>query len=295
MTNRRAEAWRLAMDFKNAGKPEDQGVFGKESTDYRRLQIADQLIARLQRGVGPDQDSTSLCGPAAFMYCVLRDRPDIYVRYILDLWTTGTGMIGKMTVAPDVDVRKAQTVKISAIDWISLGSLRNVTSGLGAYTSADQDVAAMTFPMFVCTWFKKAFDINPLSQSTSKFGHLDWNDMLSVARLHASGAWALLFIRASMYSKSYGTRGGINPNHWVVLEAPVRINNEPAITLLPSYNRYGCFNPPSTNPIGPFPEAPIQVKAMTWGKVHDLQGYPQTKVKEFLEDYFGALVFPRIS
>ncbi|MFN3675153.1 MAG: hypothetical protein ACK4TC_04180 [Sphingomonas pseudosanguinis] len=47
--------------------------------------LASQIDARL-RGVSmPRQRGTSYCGPAAFLYCILKDRPDIYVSYAVAL------------------------------------------------------------------------------------------------------------------------------------------------------------------------------------------------------------------
>jgi len=33
----------------------------------------------------PNQQETSLCGPAAFFYALLKDRPDLYAQSIIDL------------------------------------------------------------------------------------------------------------------------------------------------------------------------------------------------------------------
>ena len=55
-----------------------------------RSAIADQLTKRLGGADEPNQMSTSYCGPAAFLYCLLEDRPDLYVAYAIGLWEHGT-------------------------------------------------------------------------------------------------------------------------------------------------------------------------------------------------------------
>lgn len=38
------------------------------------------------QGTGyPDQSETSLCGPAAYFYCLLKERPDLYKEAVRDL------------------------------------------------------------------------------------------------------------------------------------------------------------------------------------------------------------------
>lgn len=42
------------------------------------------------RSFFPNQQDTSRCGLAAFLYRLLKDRHDLYVRYAVALWTDGT-------------------------------------------------------------------------------------------------------------------------------------------------------------------------------------------------------------
>jgi hypothetical protein len=55
-----------------------------------RSALADQLTARLGGTDEPNQMSASYCGPAAFLYCLLEDRPDLYAAYAIGLWERGT-------------------------------------------------------------------------------------------------------------------------------------------------------------------------------------------------------------
>ena len=50
--------------------------------------IAD-LRKRVKDPVTQDQGAASLCCPASFFYCVLNYKPELYVQYVIDLFTTG--------------------------------------------------------------------------------------------------------------------------------------------------------------------------------------------------------------
>ncbi|MDR2093562.1 MAG: hypothetical protein LBP58_09675 [Azoarcus sp.] len=47
-----------------------------------------------------NQGGSSLCGPAAFMYCIAREKPDDFAAYVLDLALTGEGRLGNLKVMP---------------------------------------------------------------------------------------------------------------------------------------------------------------------------------------------------
>ena len=65
-----------------------------------RADLAQQLQQRLG-GSLPAQLETSYCGPAAFLYCLLQDRPDVYIAYAIALWQQGHFSFGnaRATVA----------------------------------------------------------------------------------------------------------------------------------------------------------------------------------------------------
>lgn len=79
---------------------------GTASDPFEKSKIADQLRARVAKAHGqqptsqsriaayPNQQDTSLCGPAAFFYALLMDRPDLYAQAITELWETGETKIG---------------------------------------------------------------------------------------------------------------------------------------------------------------------------------------------------------
>ncbi|VXB55058.1 Zn-binding Pro-Ala-Ala-Arg (PAAR) domain-containing protein, incolved in TypeVI secretion [Pseudomonas sp. 8AS] len=148
---------------------------GSPGDPFEKQQIIEQLRVRVARAHGrsttsqirlpayPDQDRTSLCGPAAFFYALLMDRPDLYTRSIIELWEKGETTIGRLHIKPShaccnpKDFSKsAPGDRIPPIDWISLASLRDSENELLSYDSPDDKAAGITFPGALESLFVKA-------------------------------------------------------------------------------------------------------------------------------------------
>src|SRR5262245_60700335 len=56
--------------------------------------IVDGLRERVQDPTKQKQGAAGLCCPAAFFYCVLNSKPELYVQYVIDLYTPGKARIG---------------------------------------------------------------------------------------------------------------------------------------------------------------------------------------------------------
>ena len=59
---------------------------------FPRIDQADVVAGLRERVNDPHkqaQGAASLCGPAAFFYRVLNFKPELYVQYVIDLFTTG--------------------------------------------------------------------------------------------------------------------------------------------------------------------------------------------------------------
>ena len=65
-----------------------------------RADVVDGLRDRIAHPKKQNQSAASLCGPAAFLYCVLEEHPEIYTQYVIDLYKTGEGRLGKLHVKP---------------------------------------------------------------------------------------------------------------------------------------------------------------------------------------------------
>ena len=66
---------------------------------FPRISEADIIAGLHDRVVDPtkqNQGAAGLCGPAAFFYCVLNYKPELYVQYVIDLLTTGKARLGAL-------------------------------------------------------------------------------------------------------------------------------------------------------------------------------------------------------
>ena len=66
---------------------------------FPRISEADIVTGLHDRVIDPtkqNQGTAGLCGPAAFFYCVLNYKPELYVQYVIDLFTTVKAHIGSL-------------------------------------------------------------------------------------------------------------------------------------------------------------------------------------------------------
>jgi hypothetical protein len=63
---------------------------------FEYSKIKKQITTRLNYINFPYQGGASVCGPAAFFYCLQTDRPDIYAQAAWELWRYGNTKIGQI-------------------------------------------------------------------------------------------------------------------------------------------------------------------------------------------------------
>ncbi len=110
----------------------ERGVFARDGDrsafkNLQRSSIAQGLRDRVNDPKKIDQNQGSLCGPAAFCYCLLNTRPHLFVAYVIDLYTDGVGRINDLVVRPGKGCREfaSDSSQIADVDWIALASLRD--------------------------------------------------------------------------------------------------------------------------------------------------------------------------
>lgn len=291
-TRAQAEAIRIVTAFGNEGKPKDSSP-----ADWRvgREDIALQLLERVKGVTVPHQQNSSLCGPAAFMFCLLTDRPDLYVQFVIDLWKTGKTKLGNLAVEPSYALRtnmaKAVDPKegnLEEVDWISLGGLRGYD---GVFSEPTNGTAGATHAMTMHTWFKAVGSI-AIYDNTTVIGRANWNDLLKVS-CHVASAWVVMLVNGSILQRM-GTRGGsLFADHWIVATSAIMINNRTAPSLLPAVNNRTCINPRSDTP--PDDTWIINFTAYSWGENNQkLTDAPTTSIAYFFDNYHGASVFSSI-
>ena len=187
-----------------------------------RLSLARGLRERVNDPKTIDQNQGSLCGPAAFCYCLLNTRPHLYVAYVIDLYTDGVGRINDLVVRPGKGCREyvSDSSQIADVDWIALASLRDSTNSDLAYSSPEKEYAGITMPHDMVSWFRKAGFVSVMDRTNIVVGKkvetlLEANIQLLAAR------FVCLFVNANLIDFRDYLGFGSFPNHWVVLDAPV--------------------------------------------------------------------------
>ncbi|WP_167458082.1 hypothetical protein [Rahnella woolbedingensis] len=143
---------------------------GHPKDPFEKSKIERQLAARLKYEASgmdymekkyPNQGDASLCGPAAFMYILLKDNPVLYCQYIKDLWNEGSTKLGNLEVNPSTGccsplnyTESDGSTRVSAIDWISMASLRDEENIFFDYKSPDDAFSGATLPEGIIKWVK---------------------------------------------------------------------------------------------------------------------------------------------
>lgn len=114
----------------------------------------------------PDQGSSNLCASAAFFYCLLNDRPDLYQQVVRELWEDGRTQIGSKTIVPSAACTRPinffeynkslgkDVTKVPPIDWITLASLCDAENLVFPYDSPSNKLSGIIFEGRVCSWFE---------------------------------------------------------------------------------------------------------------------------------------------
>lgn len=261
---------------------------GSPGDPFEKQQIIEQLRVRVARAHGrsttsqirlpayPDQDRTSLCGPAAFFYALLMDRPDLYTRSILELWETGETTIGRLHIKPSHACCNPKDFsmlapgdRIPPIDWISLASLRDSENELLNYDSPDDKAAGITFPGALESWFVKAgasvvFD-------NVQLGSISIDRLLELLGFVSSTHHVVSLVNAAMVDGG----GGVGKNHWIVWKGTPETSD-------------GVITPATP------PEQEItHSDFFSWGMVRHLTT-PGYTLDQLLGNIFGGRVFTHI-
>ncbi len=291
-----ADAVKIVMNFGNSGKPTDLSPAGWGNM---RNDLVKELMDRVTGAVLPSQEGTSLCGPAAFAFCLLQDRPDIYAQFVVDLWNDGKATLGSnsnvrsMELEPSFQLRKNTALAVSgtggrsgiaAVDWMFLGTLRGYD---GAYSHPFSDAAAITVPGTMQLWFD-AVSSKKIMDTTRSLSRASWDDLLKIS-CFVSGSWVVMLINASLLRLGGGGPGSWHGDHWVVATSMVHINKQYSSKLVGNV----CVDPRSgTTPDNKWP---IDFKVFSWGdKNHTFKNAPNASVDFFFERYHGAFVFSSI-
>ncbi|MDR1229401.1 MAG: hypothetical protein LBK55_10390 [Azoarcus sp.] len=283
-----------------------------------REQFVDNVEKRRDKPKNIHQGDSSLCGPAAFMYCVAREKPDEFADYALDLALTGEARLGGLKVAPGQacrDVEKPVGKKglpVAPADWVTLASLRDSTGPFSSMESARSDAGGMTFPVALAGWFKETGWFSEVRNSTA-LTRTGINDPLrhllginplplSYVCLLIDGAITETNGRAGNFPTHWvvlgdgaGTGGGSNGNDGTVIriasgtkvETPYQHEIKERISCLPDSPVCVANNDPRASRRAELEKGTLDFMVYTWGKIQPIRRPAGLIVEEFLTGYFG--------
>mgnify|MGYP001005105278 FL=1 len=218
---------------------------------FTAVKVNKELLDRMALKTFPNQGESSLCGPATLFYCLLMDYPDIYKQAVAELWRDGKTMIDDLKIEPSARAKnpkdlfnKKDEKRISAIDWMTLASLRDSTNNIMAYSSPFDQAGGITLPADIIDWFKKA-----------GYRHVDTfvsnspKNIIKINFYQDHPNYHVISLVNSGFISGQGLPTINFPNHWVVWTDQVR-------------NRDGS---PIRSDIKP--SDTIKLKSFTWGEI----------------------------
>ncbi|HDG1695039.1 hypothetical protein [Kluyvera ascorbata] len=132
---------------------------GTSQDPFEKNKIESDINKRFYHQSFPFQASASVCGPAAFFYCLQKDRPDVYAQAARDLWRYGKTKIGELNIVPGKSCRHPAGHfydDISGLDWMTLAGLRDSENAIFSFDTLDSPVAGVTMWQILTEWFEKA-------------------------------------------------------------------------------------------------------------------------------------------
>ena len=268
----------LLSDFEKRGRNGDNAFIGITS----RHQIRIDINKRVKYPATINQGYSSLCGPTVFLQCIAKTHPEIYVRYIIDLFEKGEASIGKLKVKPGSDCKSLFKKNITRqvmtkIDWIGLASLRDSSNIFFDYGKPSDEFAGITTPGCLAGWFKKTGLFNNVINNTNLIFDKSSENLLEANKYRKEGYQVCLFLGSKILYTSNAfklKKGTVPADHWAILNSQILLNRMPT--------------PICTEKLG-IEDKKISFNLQTWGEAEYpvTKINPQLKVSEFLDYYYG--------
>lgn len=238
-----------------------ENPIGTPQDPFEKNKIEAEINDRFYHLSYPNQASASICGPAAFFYCLQMDRPDIYAQAAKELWLYGKTKIGRLDITPSDGCRHPTghfNGNISGLDWMTLAGLRDSENSIFSFDTLDSPVAGITMWQTLTEWFEKAgyervFSNVGITQSGIQ-GIRDLNKYIE------DGYKVITLINDGLLIGS--KKNTTYPTHWIVWNGPV----------IQKSNGY------------------VNLELFSWGKVTDWVK-PEKGLQFFINRFFGGMVF----
>lgn len=247
----------------------EQYPVGNPEDPFEKSIIEGQIKNRFNHITLPNQNAGSLCGPAAFFYCLQMDRPDVYAQAAKDLWQYGKTKIGGLEIAPGDSCRHPAGdfydtfgPRILGLDWMTLAALRDSENSVLSFDTLDSPLAGITMWQKLTEWFEKAGYIKVFSNvGVTQAGIQGMQDLNNYVQ---KGYKVVSLINDSLLEGSSSERATY-PTHWIVWDGPVIQGMDRAVHL----------------------------NLFSWGQMQD-QIKPGKDLSFFINRFFGGLVFKPI-
>lgn len=209
---------------------------GEAKDPFSKAKIEAGLQSRLNEPF-PEQNFASLCGPAAYFFCLINLSPSKYKIAVKQLWETGQTKIGELDIKPSQDgCRRVKNFyfqngkpKISSIDWITLASLRESENKLLKLNDPDQEFAGITMWNGMHDWFKKSGFKIEKEFSFKPFGYNDVS-VAEINRYAGNNHYVVTLISASILDSGASSGTNMMPDHWIVWTDKLRLTNGSIVT-----------------------------------------------------------------
>jgi hypothetical protein len=231
---------------------------------FPRITEADIITGLHDRVIDPskqNQGRAGLCVPAAFFYCVLNYKPELYVQYVIDLFTTGKARIGSLEVKPSAACRLYQPPldKIAAVDWVALASLCDSSNLILDVSSADDDLSVGNWPGEAAKWFRD-IGYRDVRDDTNMYFCKGRKEIEAFDRDMRFNRDVCLFINTNMLDEGTNRLKSTFVDHCVVLDEPPEINRDR-----------------------------ISLSVYSWGKVQRVPSVGTLSLEEFSRNFYGYL------
>ncbi|WP_263143815.1 hypothetical protein [Pseudomonas sp. RIT-PI-AD] len=259
----------------------------------QREMIAADLRVRVETPKLISQETASLCGPAAFMYCVASAYPRQYVSYVIELATKGEASLGKMKVKPSQACRHPRISAIGYTDWIALASLRDSTNSFFNMNGEDASMAGITTGGNLSAWFESSGLFNQVTDQAHYLSAGSLQGLLAAERSSRLGNYVCLLVRAAILGKVGGelhmSKIGRNtpktilgtPDHWIVVQGPMNLGPY-------------CYNSACPDHTEALLDKELDFQVYSWGALGKINGrINKLTTRSFLPYFYGFVAAHR--